>query len=76
MRYILTQRKKPQVAVTFRDNDIGVLGFFRHRNVQSSVKLSFFAKQTILVSGQQKFARISQRASHTYKKNFVVLPLI
>ncbi len=30
--------------MTFRDNDIGVLGFFRHRNVQSSVKLSFFCQ--------------------------------
>ncbi len=34
------------------------------------------AKQTILVSGQHKFARISQGASNTYKKYFMVLPLI
>jgi hypothetical protein len=31
------------------------------------------AKQTILVSGQQNFARTSQRASHTNKKDLMML---
>jgi hypothetical protein len=75
-------KKKLQAAVTFRDNDIGFLSIFRHINFHSSSKLSFFflskklAKQTILVSGQQNFARTSQRASHTSKKNLMMLPLI
>ncbi len=34
------------------------------------------SKHTILVSGQQNFARTSQRASHTNKKNIMMLSLI
>jgi hypothetical protein len=33
------------------------------------------AKQTILVSGQQNFARTSQKASHTNKNKIMMLPL-
>ncbi len=35
-----------------------------------------FAKQTVSVSGQHKFARISQSVSHTHQKNLKALPLI
>jgi hypothetical protein len=82
IRYILTQRKKLQAAVTFRDNDIGFLRFSRHRNFQSSSKMSFFflpkslPNKKRLVSGQQIFARTSQRVSYTNKKNLMMLPLI
>ncbi len=46
MHKLHTETKKNlQTAVTFRDNDIGFLRFFRHRNFQSSSKLSFFSCQ-------------------------------
>jgi hypothetical protein len=65
----------------FSDKDIGVLGFFCHRKFKPSSKGFFFlaekhAKQTVLVSGEQKFVRTSQRASYTRKKNLMELPLI
>jgi hypothetical protein len=74
-------KKKLQAAVTFRDNDIGFLRIFRHINFHSFSKLVFFSFQKAsqtnnFSSGQQNFARTSQRASHTSKKNLMMLPLI
>jgi hypothetical protein len=63
------------------DNDIGFLRFFRHINFQSSRKLSFFSFQNACQTNNfslrtTNFARTSQRASHTNKKNLMMLPLI
>jgi hypothetical protein len=64
--------------VTIRDNDIGFLRFFRHINFQSSSKLSFFSCQKACQTNNfsLRTTRTSQRASHTNKKNLMMLPLI